>query len=254
MDGVKLALSSSMNKLKIYPYIVCFCLSLVSPALLAAQKTNVHPLEDIESAVKNFIIEEQDDTEGVSVKINSLDSRLRLKSCEDDLDTFWSPGSRKLGRVTVQVLCAHPHPWRIHVQATVSLEGSVWVLAKGVQRGEVLTRSHLKEEIVTVGGSNSSYRNVVDPVVNLQPWLGFEFSQRARSGSVLTEAMLAPATVINKGEAVLITYETAGLQLQTKGVALSDGAKGRFVRVKNTSSGNTIDAVVIDRGLVSLLQ
>ena len=66
--------------------------------------------------------------------------------------------------------------------------------------------------------------------------------------------MLAPATVISKGEAVLITYETAGLQLQTKGVALSDGAQGRFVRVKNISSGNTIDAVVVDRGLVALMQ
>lgn len=243
-----------MNKLKIYRYIVCFCLSLVTPALFAAQKTNTHPLADIESSVKEFIVDEQADAEGINVQVNSLDKRLRLKACDNPLETFWSPGSRKLGRVTVQVLCDYPHPWRIHVQATVSLEGSVWVLAKGVRRGEMLNRSVLKEETVTVGGNNSSYRNVVDPVVNIEPWLGYEFSQRVRAGSVLTEAMLAPATVINKGEAVLITYETAGLQLQTKGVALSDGARGRFVRVKNISSGNTIDAVVVDRGLVALMQ
>lgn len=243
-----------MNKLKIYLYIVCFCLSLASPALLAGEKNTVHPLVDIESAVKTFVTDEQEDAAGVNVQVNSLDTRLRLKLCEEELETFWSPGSRKLGRVTVQVVCSYPHPWRIHVQATVTLEGSVWILAKGVRRGEVLSRAHIKEEVVTVGGVNTSYRNVVDPVIGLEPWLGFEFSQRVKSGSVLAESMLVPAKVINKGEAVLITYETAGLQLQTKGVALSNGAKGSYVRVKNTSSGNTIDAVVIDRGLVSLLQ
>ncbi|MFK8077111.1 MAG: flagellar basal body P-ring formation chaperone FlgA [Granulosicoccus sp.] len=243
-----------MNKLKIRNYIACVCLLLIAPPLFATQKTNIQPLDEIELVVKDFVTQEQNGAEGIKVQVNSLDTRLRLKACEGDLETYWSPGSRKLGRVTVQVVCSHPNPWRIHVQATATLEGSVWVLAKGVKRGEILDRSLIVQEIVTVGDNSSTYRNVVDPVIGLEPWLGFEFSQRVRSGSVLTESMLVPATVISKGEAVLITYKTAGLQLQTKGVALSDGAKGGFVQVKNTSSGKTIDAVVIDRGLVALMQ
>lgn len=243
-----------MNKLKIYCYIVGFCLSLGIPAVSKANDPSVHPLADIESSVLGFITAEQYDANGLHVEVNSLDDRLRLKQCGEELETYWSPGSRKLGRVTVQVVCAAPHPWRIHVQSTVTLEGSLWVLAKGIRRGQVLDRSLVDEETVIVGGNNASHRNVVDPVINLEHWLGFQFSQNAKSGAVLTERMLAPATIINKGEAVLITYESSGLQLQTKGIALSDGAKGRYVRVKNAASGNTIDAVVVGRGLVSLLQ
>lgn len=197
---------------------------------------------------------EQADAENVDVQVNSLDKRLRLAQCSDPLQTFWSPGSRRYGRVTVQVACGGPKAWRIHVQTTVTYEGSVWVLSKGVRRGELLHRDDLEQQVVTVGANHQAFRNVADPVRNLDRWLGYEFSARVTAGSVLDESMLVPAKIVNKGESVLIVYETAGLQLQTKGIALSEGAKGSSVQIKNTSSGKTVDAVVVARGLVELVQ
>ncbi len=237
-------------------FLVLVATSIVFTELSASNVNNsgIHPLEDIEASVRAFVIEEQPDAEGVDVRVNSLDKRLRLAVCSDPLQTFWSPGSRRYGRVTVQVACEGPKSWRIHVQSTVTYEGSVWVLGRGVRRGDILQRSDLVQKVVTVGGNNSAFRNVADPVKDLERWLGYAFSARVTAGSVLDENMLAPAKVVNKGESVLIVHETAGLQLQTKGIALSEGAKGSPVQVKNTSSGKTVDAIVLARGLVQLLQ
>jgi flagella basal body P-ring formation protein FlgA len=246
-----------MNKPKNRLYYLLLIAASIFCADLSANNSNdieIHSLDDIEASVRDFVVWEQSDSDGVNVQVNSLDKRLRLAKCSDRLQTFWSPGSRRYGRVTVQVACEGPKSWRIHVQSTVTYEGTVWVLGKGVRRGEILKQSDLEQKVITVGANNHAFRNVADPVKNLDRWLGYEFSKRVTAGTVLDEGMLAPAKIVNKGEPVLIVYETVGLQLQTKGVALSEGAKGSPIKIRNTSSGKTVDAIVLARGLVQLLQ
>jgi flagella basal body P-ring formation protein FlgA len=246
-----------MNKSKNRLHFIFFIAASFLCADLSANSSNsigIHALDDIEASVRDFVIREQSDADGVNVQVNSLDKRLRLAECSDQLKTFWSPGSRRYGRVTVQVVCEGPKSWRIHVQSTVTYEGTVWVLGKGVRRGEILDQSDLEQKVFTVGGNHQAFRNVADPVKNLDRWLGYEFSERVTAGTVLDESMLVPANIIKKGESVLIVYETVGLQLQTKGIAMTRAAKGSPVQVRNTSSGKTVDAIVLARGLVQLLQ
>jgi flagella basal body P-ring formation protein FlgA len=246
-----------MNKPKIRLRLLILIAAYLFCAELFASNSNnigIQSLDDIETSVRGFVISEQADVNGVSVRVNSLDTRLRLAECSDELQVFWSPGSRKYGRVTVQVACEGPKAWRIHVQSSVTYEGNVWVLGRGVRRGEILVQEDLEQKVVTVGGNDHTFRNVGDPVKNLDRWLGYAFSKRVTAGSVLDETMLVPAKIVRKGESVLIVYETVGLLLQTKGVALSEGAKGGPVQVRNTSSGKTVDAIVLARGLVQLLQ
>jgi flagella basal body P-ring formation protein FlgA len=237
-------------------YLVLIAATIICTDLSASNSNSIgiHPLEDIEASVTDFLTQEQSNAEGVNVQVNSLDKRLRLAKCSDQLQIFWSPGSRRYGRVTVQVACEGPKSWRIHVQSAVTYEGAVWVLGKGVRRGEILDKSDLEQKVVTVGANNHAFRNIADPVRNLDRWLGYEFSERVTAGKVLDESMLVPAKIVNKGESVLIVYETVGLQLQTRGVAITEGAKGSPVQVRNTSSGKTVDAIVLARGLVELLQ
>lgn len=246
-----------MNKPKIrLCFLVLIAAYVFCAELFASNSTNVgiQSLDDIEASVREFVMREQSDSHSVSVRVNSLDTRLRLAECANQLQTFWSPGSRKYGRVTVQVVCEGSKAWRIHVQTNVTYEGEVWVLGRGVRRGEILVQEDLEQKVVTVGGHDHTFRNVGDPVINLDRWLGYAFSERVTAGSVLDETMLVPAKIVSKGESVLIVYETVGLQLQTKGVALNEGAKGGSVQVRNTSSGKTVDAIVLARGLVQLLQ
>ncbi len=234
------------------------CLALLSfgqshAASASEDKNLVQELPEIQNAVRDFIVSQHDSNTDVDVEVKTMDKRLRLAACSEPLDAFWSPGSRSMGRVTVQVECAAPKPWRVHVQSTVTLEGLVWTLDRGVARGELLTRDLLKQVTVKIGSHSAAGSASAVPIVNIEPWLGFAFSQRVRAGKVLGERMLKLPMLVSKGEAVLIVHESFGLQLQTKGVALTNAALGKRVQVRNTSSGKIVEATAVARGLVEVL-
>lgn len=221
--------------------------------LAHAQTELIQPLVHIERAVSSFVLEEQTSQDNVSIEVRALDKRLRLSFCEDELQTQWSAGSRTLGRVTVQVSCAEPISWRVHVQATVTLEGYVWALDRGAQRGDVLSKTMLAKQKIKLGANNAALSALGNPIVDVEPWLGYTFAQRISAGKVLTDRMLKRTNLVNKGEKVLIRHRATGLQLQTFGTALKGAASDQRIQVRNNSSGKIIEAVVVARGLVDVL-
>jgi flagella basal body P-ring formation protein FlgA len=221
--------------------------------LTHAQTDLIQPLDQIEKAVSTFVLEEQASQDNVSVEVRPLDKRLRLSRCEGGLQTQWSAGSRTLGRVTVQVSCAEPISWRVHVQATVLLEGYVWTLERGAQRGDVLSKSILAKRKIMLGANNAALTALGNPIVDVEPWLGYTFSQRISAGKVLTDRMLKRANLVTKGEKVLIRHQATGLQLQTFGTALKSAASDQRIQVRNNSSGKIIEVVVVARGLVEVI-
>jgi flagella basal body P-ring formation protein FlgA len=63
----------------------------------------------------------------------------------------------------------------------------------------------------------------------------------------------APITV-GKNSSVSMIFETANMTLLARGRALQDGAVGDTIRVINTQSNRTIDAVVAAPGLVRIVR
>lgn len=250
-----------MNKLNIAALAGVMGFLLLPYALLAQMDkdsesldASIQSLEGIAMVVDQFIrSENQSAGREVTISAKPLDRRMRLAKCAKPLEAFWSPGSRQLGRVAVQVACASPKRWRIHVQATVTMEGSVWALAKGVKRGEILKPHMLTKKVITMGAQNSALATIGSPVTDVTPWLGYMFAQRVNTGQILNERMLEPASLIRKGDTVLITHRSHGLSLQTKGIALKDAAANQQVQVKNSASGKIIDAIVIAEGVVEIL-
>jgi len=224
------------------------------PTTTVVDTPEFQPLESIRSAVESFILSSRSDDQSVSVSVKSLDKRLRLVNCLTPLEPTWSNRSRKLGRVTVQVACESPKPWRVHVQATVTMEGMVWTLVRGVRRGEILSSDVLVRQEVTLGANNAAFTSLGTPIVDIEPWLGFAFAKPVNSGKVLNERMLEPAKVVEKGDAVVIRHRSQGLELQTRGVALSDAGARQLTQVRNTSSGKIIDVLVVSPGIVEILQ
>ena len=230
----------------------CVSLSMPVPAD-AGVDSDIQPLAAIQSVVHDFILAGQMVPEALTADVRPLDNRLRLRRCEDELQAQWSPGSRSLGRVTVQVACSAPVPWRVHVQADVSMEGTVWALQRSVQRGDKLSADLLMKKKVVLGSNNLNLLSTGVPIIDESSWLGYAFVQRVTAGSVLTEKMLKRANLVNKGEKVLIRYHTTGVQLQTTGIALSSAMASQRLQVKNVSSGKIVEAFATGPGLVDVL-
>ena len=80
---------------------------------------------------------------------------------------------------------------------------------------------------------------------------GLEFSELARNlqaGEPLRASDLRPATLVRRGQSVLLTIITSGgLQVTLRAEALQDAKLGEQVQLKNPESGRTLSAVVTGR-------
>ena len=64
--------------------------------------------------------------------------------------------------------------------------------------------------------------------------------------------MVRAAIAVRRGERVSILATTAALQVRMEGEALSDGAIGEIIRVRNLSSRQEIEAQVVGPGQVQV--
>ncbi len=78
--------------------------------------------------------------------------------------------------------------------------------------------------------------------------VGKETRRPLRAGVHVLASDLKAPTVIRKGEAVAIVYESAGVRLTTDGQALNDAGAGEPVRVLNKYTKRSIDAVASAAG------
>ena len=74
---------------------------------------------------------------------------------------------------------------------------------------------------------------------------------RAETPVRLTD--LAVAVAVVKGSLVTIALQTANMQLTTQGRALQNGSIGETIRIANTVSNRTLEAVVVSPSEVAVL-
>ena len=217
--------------------------ALAATAVNAAQQS----IGEIEASVERFLQGQLSSTGTVEIK--PLDSRLRLPACKNPLHHDWASGSSTIGRVTVLTSCDSAQPWRVHVQARLTQVQSVWVAKRPLRRGDILTKDMVERSTVELGTQKNRVVKNDYPIEDLDSVVGYEFVQNTNSGRVLTQEMLKPNALIAKGERVILRYSSSALQLQTHVVAVTGGALGDRIQVKNPSSGSIIDARVTSQGV-----
>ena len=217
-------------------------------------QNNAQSLATIEHAAVEFIKQQHPADAILNVNLQRLDKRLKLSRCDNDLLVNWSPGSKQIGRTTVNVACTAPKPWRIFVRATVEKDVLAWVLNKSVRKGEVLSRQLVSQQSIMLGNSALLAQPNGAPISEIEPWIGQVFARAVQAGRVLTDQSLQLPMLVTKGESVSITYQSAQLAIKTKGVALESGSLEQKISVKNTESNKVFDAIVVGRSNVTILR
>lgn len=83
-------------------------------------------------------------------------------------------------------------------------------------------------------------------LIGLSPRAGISANRPIRISEV------SAPLVIKKGEAVQMSYSSPYMSLKTNGIALTDGAKGEMIRVKNEKSERAVSGRVIAAGRVEV--
>lgn len=113
--------------------------------------------------------------------------------------------------------------------------GQVLVFQRDVQRGQLITSNDVSWEDAVPG---RTIRNGADMTA-----IGMESRRPIKAGQPVLSNDLKSPSVIRKGEQVKIVYVSTGVRLTVDGVAQNEAAKGEPVRVLNSYSKRTIDAI-----------
>ncbi|MGJ9417745.1 flagellar basal body P-ring formation chaperone FlgA [Massilia sp. CMS3.1] len=155
----------------------------------------------------------------------------------DTLDT------RQASRMRFAVRCPQAGSSRLEYIVRARISASVVVVAAAIAANELLTDLHLaiaQRDITTIA----------DPVVATQDAVGQTSRRSLRAGDVLRSSSLTAPVLVKRGDAVVMIARIEGIEVSTAGEALDAGAKGTTIRVRNSTSGQTLRMRVTAPGTV----
>lgn len=218
---------------------------LLSPTLAEAKP--IQPLDEIRSAVVNFLVSEtRHSTIQPEIEVHALDRRLRLSRCSKPLKIFFLPGSRTIGRVSVGVRCESKKPWTIYSSATIKAYENIVITSNSIARGIEISADDISLEKREISTLRTGY------LTDLKQAIGKKLKRALQKGSALRHQFLKTALMVKKGHVVTIIAKNSRLTIRMKGKALSNGSKGELIYVKNSKSGRVVQGKVIADNLVQI--
>lgn len=181
------------------------------------------------------------------VQAQPVDPRLKLGECPAPLEAALPPAFDRGRRITVTVRCRGPQPWKIYVPVTVHEIVPVLVAARALARGALLEKDDLVVEERSLGGIRRGYLRAGDL------YAGMRLTRSVGSGQVLTPALIAAEKVVRRGQKITLVAAGRGLSIAAEGVALTDGALGQRIKVRNMSSNKEVEGIVRSEQRVEIL-
>jgi flagella basal body P-ring formation protein FlgA len=153
--------------------------------------------------------------------------------------------ANELHRLRLKVRCPEPNGWQLEVKTEVQLWLPVLVTTRVIDRGDVISAADIKRQEVDINKSPRGFFHKSEQVI------GLGAKRRIRDSQVLNPSVIALPLAIKRGDKVTIVASRDGINASMAGEAISNGAEGEIIRVRNLSSGKTIEAKVIAPGVVT---
>lgn len=205
---------------------------------------------DIQLSIQDFMHQYQEvlqqrypNASRVSHKINTLDSRLIMADCDEDITVVRRDNS-EIGRINLKVSCNAPTRWSIYVPTDIQVFHPVVVSGSPISKNTLLRDHHLSMRDMDIGRIRGSYYFHLSDVIDM------ESRRQLTPGTVITSSHLRLPMVISKGDSVVLSAVLGSLSVKAPATALTDGRQGQQIRVQNKQSKRIVDARVTGPGAV----
>jgi len=206
-----------------------------------------HSLEDISRTAHDFALNQiQSPDEEIQIDVGRLDPRLTLHRCEMPLVAFHQGYETRQGRSTVGVRCTDHKPWSLYVPITIKNFKSVVIVKQTVARNTVLTEAEISLEKMNINRLSSGYFS------NIKQVKGKILTQSLSKGAVLTNNHIKLPMAINRGQLVTLIAKNSVIEVRAEGKAMSKGAIGERIKVKNMKTKRIVEGVIIDKYLINV--
>ena len=225
-------------------------LSIIGASLIAPShaSNSYHSLEEIREAAKQLVTNDVSEQKGyrTEIKVGHLDSRLRLKQCDQPLSAHRLQNGRHSGNTTVSVRCNGVKPWTIHVPVSVKSYAEVVVANQPLARQTPVKATDVRMEEREISSLKSGYFRHIEDVVGRHP------KRTLVSGSILNPYDIEANKIIRRGNKVVIVAEVSGVAVRMRGKALKDAGQGEVLTVENLSSRRKIEVIAVSPGIVKV--
>ena len=240
MMAKRLALVGVLPALGLFGYSQAHAADLTLPEELIGATEGF-----LEFMVEDYL-ERSEITGRHEIQVNPLDPRLRLAACDSNLTQSLESPAQPVGRVTVRVSCEGSTPWTVFVPAQVRIFRPVVVVKTALRRDSIIGAGDVALVEQDVSLLNRGYVTEVEQVI------GRKLTRATRTDQVLTPAMLQLAEAVRRGDQVVISARSGGINVRMQGEALSGGTLGQQISVRNLTSQRVIRARVAGPGQVEV--
>ncbi|MDH3221531.1 MAG: flagellar basal body P-ring formation chaperone FlgA [Gammaproteobacteria bacterium] len=229
-------------KSKLRAALACCTLLLPTFALWAGE---IQSLASIRMQAESYVMSyPYESPYPPGLKLGNLDSRLRLKACQQPLSIEFSRPGKVYGNTALLVRCPVQSGWKIHLPARIDVFDDVIVAAKPLLRGQFIDASAIAFQKHNIARLNNGYYSKNSALDQLQA------GRNLSRGAVLTPSNLAPKLLVRSGQQVTLVLNYNGLQIKSTGKALQSARLGDVVRVRNSQSQRIVEGVVSGEALV----
>lgn len=228
--------------------LLVYIFSLSANATSSVIQNINHDHTEITQVAKQFISQNIDTTQysRTEIHMGKLDSRLKLAHCSSPLLTSLAPGSTFSGKTTVHVKCTSQSEWTIYINANIHLYSHVIHTAEPLEKGHILTKTDLILSETDLNKVRYGY------FTDIKSLIGKQLKRRLPQNKIVRVNYVKAPTLVKRGEIVNIVAENTGYSVKMSGKAMSNGAKGDRVQVRNLSSQRVIEGTVIQTGVISI--
>ena len=233
-------------------------IAAVSLLLAAVCAQAATPLEQMNAALTEWV-GVQNGVPASSVTVVPPDARVAVQPCASTY-VFDYPF---VSRDSVRVRCTKPN-WQLFMKVGLVSGSAPATLTPGASaakaapapefRQVVVAATNLPAGLVLQRDSLKLDRMEADKIskahyLENQGLEGQELLRAVRAGEPIRVSDLRPATLVKRGEMVLMTIGTpATFEISVKAEAMQDGRVGEQIKLRNTESGKTLSGVVTGKG------
>jgi len=229
--------------------IQTFLISILSLFLLSTEALyaqEYQSINSIQTAITQFIEVNIDTTQEYEIKVNKLDSRLKLANCSIPVEAYSNDKQIKAGIFSIGVRCNGKQKWSLFHSAKLTVYINVLTLKQALKRNTVISQNN----IVLVKKSASKLRHGY--FTNYQQIKNQLTTRNLRAGTILQPLHVTHPQLIKKGERVTIHAFSPSFSIKMSGKALMSGSLGEKIRVKNNKSKKVIEGTITKAGTVSV--
>lgn len=231
--------------LKSTDILLLICILLASTAAVAgnARQSLASIALQAESFIDDYPFES---LYPVRYELSKLDSRLRLKPCNQTLDIRFTHPGRTTGNTSLNIQCHAPVNWKLHLPVHIDLFDDVALTKTPLLRGQAIDTGNIIFRKKKISGLSQGYFTRKDAFDRLQA------RRNLPAGSILSPANVAQKMLVKSGQIVNIILNIKGLQIKSSGKALQSATLGKTIKVKNLQSSKIIQATVSGMGEVQV--